>query len=363
MQTFLFFLKKHLRILLNNVLYPERLTNYPEEPRKNRFWIVMDNLIWLIRHHHAHEYYYLLGFDRKDRSLYRQKEINGRTCLRMIARREKRFNRNVKDYDIVTHDKFVAAQYMKSLGFPVPETLALIDRNQIFYPQSGQVKPFGGMVFQQDPLFCDCICKPVADFAGHGVFSLTVQDGVIRIDHKIIESDTLRNYFSGSHYLIEEKVVQHEKMGRLHPASVNTIRLVTCFDGAVVRPFSAGVRIGKGGSVTDNWSRGGILVALDMEKGRLGKHGFTRPEHGGRKYDRHPDTGILFEGYDIPWCREAIDLAMKLHRFYYANYSIGWDLAIAESGPVFIEANRGWGPYVHLIVEDQFVDKFFQFFG
>ena len=142
--------------------------------------------------------------------------------------------------------------------------------------------------------FKDCVCKPVADYAGRGIFSMTIHDGLIRIDNQVVDRHALGDYFTGSQYVIQEKIIQHERMSRLHPASVNTIRLVTCFVGDVVRPFSAFLRIGTGGRIVDNWSMGGILVYLDTEKGCLGKDGFIKPEYGGRKYDRASGYGSRF---------------------------------------------------------------------
>ena len=109
---------------------------YPEAPRKKRIRIVADQLIWLARFHHAHEYYYLLGFDRMNEELYRQKNISGRACVKMITRKELQFHEHMKDYEIATHDKFVAAQYMLSLGFPVPRTLAVVRNQQVLFPAS-----------------------------------------------------------------------------------------------------------------------------------------------------------------------------------------------------------------------------------
>ena len=151
-------------------------------------------------------------------------------------------------------------------------------------------------------------------------------------------------------------------MARLNPGSVNTIRLVTCIHEDAVVAFSAAVRIGVEGKITDNWHTGGVLIRLNLEKGCLEGDGFTHPEYTGKKYDRHPQTEVVFDGYEIPYAVQAIALAKKLHRYYYCTHSIGWDIAIAEKGPVFIEANQGWDPHVHLVVEDHFKDRFYKFF-
>jgi hypothetical protein len=35
-------------------------------------------------------------------------------------------------------------------------------------------------------------------------------------------------------------------------------------------------------------------------------------------------------------------MSKKLHSFFYGIHSIGWDIAITEDGPVFIEGNDNW---------------------
>ena len=35
-------------------------------------------------------------------------------------------------------------------------------------------------------------------------------------------------------------------------------------------------------------------------------------------------------------------MAIKLHKYLYRCHSVGWDIAITEKGPVFIEGNGWW---------------------
>lgn len=357
-----FFMKKHINIFIKNIIYSEKLTCYSEEQRKSKIKIFFDNLIWLLRFHQANEYYYILGFDRKNYKQYKQKYINGRKCLKLIACKNNQINKNAKAYDVIVHDKFIASQYMDSLGFPVPKTLALVNNNTILFPQSGEELPLGYLLTEKEALFKDCICKPITDWAGRGIFHMEISNGNIIINNKKIEQNKFYDLFSSSKYLIQERVIQHESMSNLNPHAVNTIRLVTCLDNETVTPFSAGVRIGVKGNLTDNWHMGGIIIRLNMGTGCLNGYGFTLPEYGGKKYAKHPETGVKFDGFEIPYCHQAIELATKLHKYFYCTHSIGWDLAITKEGPVFIEANQDWDPYVHLVLEDNFMDKFLKYF-
>jgi hypothetical protein len=362
MNEIFFLIKKHTAIFIKNVVHSDRLTCYPEEPRKGKFHIFFDSLRWLIRFHQSNANYYILGLDRKYYKKYKQKYINGRTCVKLRDRKNQQFSRHAEKYAAVIFDKFVAAHYMKSLGYPAPRTIALINNKTILLPGSEEEIPLDFSNARQQALIKDCICKPVHGGAGQGVHHLAVKDGQLFLNHERIEWHKINNLFADATNLIQERIIQHPMMAALNPHCVNTIRLVTVIDHETITPFSALVRVGRGQKITDNWHAGGIIIRLNMESGCLDKDGFTSSEYDGKRYTVHPETGVKFDGYAIPFCRQAIQLATGLHKYYYRAHSIGWDIAITDAGPVFIEANRTWGPDAHAVIEDDFLDKFMKYF-
>ena len=102
--------------------------------------------------------------------------------------------------------------------------------------------------------------------------------------------------------------------------------------------FRAGVRMGREGSHVDNWAKGGVFVGIDMDTGKLLKTGFIKPPYG-TTVTQHPDNGLVFEGFEIPFFNEAVKMAKALHSKLYRIHSVGWDIAITPDGPVFIEGN------------------------
>lgn len=48
---------------------------------------------------------------------------------------------------------------------------------------------------------------------------------------------------------------------------------------------------------------------------------------------------IVFEKYKVPLLDEAYNIAIEAHKFFYNVGAIGWDVAITEEGPIFIERN------------------------
>ena len=100
------------------------------------------------------------------------------------------------------------------------------------------------------------------------------------------------------------------------------------------------LRIGTNDSVVDNTSQGGIAVGFDLNTGQLNEYGFQKPQFGLR-VDVHPNSNVVFKDYYIPYIKEAIEQAKYFHSFLDLH-SIGWDVAIGDEGPIFIEGNDNW---------------------
>jgi len=133
-------------------------------------------------------------------------------------------------------------------------------------------------------------------------------------------------------------------MVELYPHSVNTVRVITSLSEGQAKPFVAIVRMGTTLSAagTDNWSVGGLVVAVDLETGRLGEFGLSKPGVATRT-ERHPDTGVVFADFQVPYIAELVTEACRLHTFFHGFQTIGWDVAITAEGPTFIEGNDDWG--------------------
>ena len=177
---------------------------------------------------------------------------------------------------------------------------------------------------------------------GNGAFPLRIHDSTIYVDGKLTDVNQLIEVLLSNSYLVQKRIYQHPIMNTLCDSTINSIRLMTvmCGDGVVV-PFGAGLRIGRKGSSVDNWAKGGVFVGIDMEKGRLMETGFLKPKFG-TSTKEHPDTHVLFKDFEIPFYKEAELMAVELHKRLFRSHSIGWDIAITEDGPMFIEGNGRW---------------------
>lgn len=144
-------------------------------------------------------------------------------------------------------------------------------------------------------------------------------------------------------YLRENKLVvlehvlpQHEEMARLHPSSVNCMRILTDLMDDEVHIAYVVVKMGRGGGVCDNSGQGGILCRVDENTGKIRS---VATDDYFNVFDKHPDTGIDFIGYQIPMFQEAIALAKEAARVIPQVRHVGWDMAITPDGPAIIEGN------------------------
>ncbi len=322
---------------------PDSQTYYPEEDRKGRVRIYLDNLWWLIRHGEINDFYYLYGLDRKSgTNLGDYMDYQTFKQLRNRYNRSKQFGHYSADYTCLLKDKFVFTTFLKSLGFPTPNLLALCCEGTLYWMDSRQPDDPGAIKKLDD---CELFCKTLLGECADGVFPLEIREGQIYIEGKESSMDELMSRTDGS-FILQEKVIQHPEMSRLFPHSVNTMRIVTFHTGKGIKIFRAILRAGTGDSTSDNWAIGGVLGYINPETGKLEEKFMYKPSYGGfcRK---HPDTGIVFSEFDIPFVMEALEMTRRLHIFMYGIKSIGWDVAITEEGPVVIEANDNWEINTH----------------
>lgn len=151
--------------------------------------------------------------------------------------------------------------------------------------------------------------------------------------------------------LIEEYIGQHPRLNTIFSGCVNTIffHTVLMSDGhaeIVDRPFMmCGFGTASCANAKDKFT---IMIRPD---GTLDTYGFSREvdPYGYtriQKADRHPDTGVIFDGFQLPYWEEmrklAVESAEKLPELTY----IKWDIAVSETGPVVIEGNGMPGSYI-----------------
>ncbi|MDO4803452.1 MAG: sugar-transfer associated ATP-grasp domain-containing protein [Lachnospiraceae bacterium] len=156
--------------------------------------------------------------------------------------------------------------------------------------------------------------------------------------------DTMRNY------IITEYSSQHHELAGIWEDSECTLRVIMCKkpNPDKFAPYSwecivSLARFGtKDSGTTSNLSAGGIGVAFDFEDGRLyGKGLQYRPFAKGNTVlsDRHPDTGVRFEGFMLPNWQYVKEKIVHLCQHIGSLDYMGLDIIITENGMKLCEIN------------------------
>lgn len=173
------------------------------------------------------------------------------------------------------------------------------------------------------------IVKPSLGSGGHGVY--------IEKESKEADNIVFNRVLKNGPVVIEQIITTVEKMRSLHPQSLNTVRIPTIrkADGTVII-FHPVLRVGIGDAVVDNAGSGGIFAPVDIKTGIVKQAGITE---FGQYFFRHPDSGIVLPGFQIPLWNEAIKMVRELANIVPDCRYVGWDCALTENGWIMIEGN------------------------
>ena len=232
----------------------------------------------------------------------------------------------------ILQDKFLFWCFMDANGIPVVPVLAHTACGEIFEHSSA------GAIARHTRFFV----KPAGEMCGSDARPVTAKDGKLYEGGR--ETSLAAIASSGANLVFQPFVENHPDIKAFNPGTLNTMRFVTCRNRqGGLEPWDPGMmRIGRAGSTVDNFAKGGIGVGIDPE-GRLEKYGFSHDkELNYVKMERHPDSGIAFEGRPIPFYHDAVALALKAHALFPTLDAIGWDVAITSDGPLLLEGNHTW---------------------
>lgn len=155
-------------------------------------------------------------------------------------------------------------------------------------------------------------------------------------DYEALREDLLKN----RQFLVEQVIPQHEKMAGLNPTSVNSLRMISYFDGSDVHILARVLKMGNG-DVIDNFAHGGMYTMLS-EQGVALHAAF---DVSGDAYEVHPRSGVRIVGFEVPLYDEVLALVDEVARVVPQIPYVGWDVAISPDRPVVIEGNYNTGVF------------------
>ena len=318
---------------------------YPENKSRTSWKNYLLQLEQIIRYGAPNEFFFMYGFDVKKRH-ERETYMNYQPF--MARRNYLNHDMNSHNSTCILRNKLYFDIFARSIGVQTPRVIAYYTNNQLHLIENGFSQISFSELVNKGNL--TLFCKEMAGECGVGIFKLKIKSGKFYKNDIEISAEELEKQIYNSDYIFQDIVIQHPKMSELYSKSVNTMRLVTVrsLKDGKIHLMPSILRIGANGSYVDNTSQGGLAVGFDLETGQLHQYGFHKPQYGMRT-ETHPDSGIRLLDFYIPFIKEAEEKAIYFHSMLKDIHSIGWDIAIGENGPVFIEGNDNWeinGPQV-----------------
>jgi alpha-L-glutamate ligase-like protein len=241
---------------------------------------------------------------------------------------------NLRAYYPRVDDKTITKSICHAHGIPVPETYAVIRRY-------GDVRRFPQLIGERG----EFVVKPASGAAGRGIIVIARRKGKdfeTPSGRLISEGDLdyhLSTILSGLYSLggqvdsaiVEQRIIMHPTMERIAVGGTPDVRVILYRNVPVMAMVRLPTIQSEGRA---NLHQGAAAAAVHLVTGRT---------FGGvcsnRMITRHPDTGELIGGLEIPGWRELLAAAMKLSDALEMGY-IGVDFVVdAKIGPVVLEAN------------------------
>jgi hypothetical protein len=312
-----------------------------DKDKKSLTRILKELLITAVKLRCVPSHYFTYLLYRKPVNNYLDYVCN-KECSRVHRALHSRDTLDFLDNKVLFHEHF------SSRGLSVPRRLSYNLKNRWFLDAStglkdAEIRTADEFVFLLHELFRHSGCisifaKPIRGSGGSGVVRITKDILTLPVT---VECRRLFNSIAASCYIFQEEIVQHAELKRLNPTSLNTIRINT-FVNENNKPeiISSFIRMGISGAVVDNLGAGGLFAGVDMISGRLHEIARNRIEFGGLVCDKHPDTGVVFKDFVIPYFAEVKAMACQAGKLLQDKLTC-WDIGIAVNGPVLVEGN-GW---------------------
>lgn len=324
---------------------------YPDMERKSITERETDLLDWYEKYNEVNEFYNVWGLDlisSEDPSIYLDHGIFRKQRYSINSTFICTGDEFPTNYTVVMRDKSLFEMFAANiLGDTTKyvKSYALIKGNLFL--------PLGNVGARQETFlqFVEkhngekLVFKRTTGCSGMSVYVTSINEG--KIIHRGISyfpSEFLEKITDmAATWMIQPFVKQHPFMDTLNSETVNIIRIVTFNTGMHTFTTPATLVYARQGAEVCNSDQGSYYVGIN-KNGVIAKKAVDRLES---RFVNCPAAGKK-----LPFFNELIDLVCALHTAIPELFTIGWDVALTESGPLVLEGNDGWCPYVNELSAD-----------
>jgi hypothetical protein len=267
------------------------------------------------------------------------------------------------------NNKGIFYRYCAALDVPIPRLYAIFFRETAGWSLNGLVPATRDdwEKFLDLQLPSEFVIKPSEGFCGRkvNIFTRTDKGFIDGFGKQYNAADIYDEMFSDPRYdsfVIQERLRNHPELIHLtNNHFLQTVRIITFVDTAGrCHILHAYLKIILSQTVVDNWQHGltgNAESAVSLSNGLLESAVTMGPNGSGiRTILTHPNTGVPFDQFRLPFWPEMCSLAKDTAIKFLPVRTIGWDVAITPNGPVILEGNTWWGASnehqrMHIILE------------
>lgn len=305
---------------------------------KSLFDKMLELIKWRFRERDFNKMYYAFGLNIKGNQM--DNYIGKTEFLKVKNNTEyelkKRAGCHDLSYDVFTKDKYLFNIYLKFNNISCADYLGLIINGKYINNKNETLEI--SYLFGQ---YSDFVIKNIAMESSEGVYICTIQNDFILLNNtKYIYSEFYK-LIENNIWIVQEKLISHSSIRCVNNSALNTARIVTIKTQHGIEYLTGFHSFARKGSKTDSWNSGSVYVGIDIDNESLKEYGYYNAEDKNNTITKkHPDTDVIFKGYNIPYLKESVNICKKVHSLMYFNFVIGWDIAITDKGPKIIEANE-----------------------
>src|SRR5690625_552263 len=185
----------------------------------------------------------------------------------------------------------------------------------------------------------DLIIKTSQTNNGVGIEKITIRGSNIYFNDEIVTLKDLEEKYE-ENFMVQNVLEQHPNMAAPHPASVNSLRMVTFRWKNEIRHLLTFARFGSDNDIRDNGDVDTSPRVGVKDSGEFDKIGVSQ---NGQTFTHHPTTGFCFADLEpIPNFDEFKQFVIECHKkILHLNFA-SWDIVVGIDGkPVFLEVNFG----------------------
>lgn len=181
------------------------------------------------------------------------------------------------------------------------------------------------------------IIKPSKTNNGNGIKKIEIKDKQIYLNKQRVTVEDLEEIYH-ENFIIQKELKQHPNLAAPHPASVNTLRMVTFRWKNEIKYLLAFARFGSNDDIRDNAN---VDTSPRVGISDTGEFFHIGISHTGQRFTHHPSTGFCFADLKpIPNFDEFKQFVIDCHKKILHLNFISWDIVVGIDGkPIFLEAN------------------------